>query len=447
MSRIRSDGHVCVIGTGYVGVATAIGLAELGWDVVGHDVIIERVRALAVGEPPYNERGLSSLLRGHLATGRVRFTEVLSDAVAGARMVILAVGTPGKDDGSADLSALRQVVDDLIVLGIDDAMIVLRSTVPPGTTDRVAQRLNFRMPVVYSPEFLREGSAVHDFLHPTRIVIGGNESEAIEAYADLFRRVEAPIVRTSSIEAELIKGYSNAFLAARISLANEVANVCDALGADSIQVLQGIGADPRIGSSFLQPGIGFGGPCLDKDTRSLRYVAQQAGAESAMLSAVLDVNDAQPGRIVKLLEDEVGTLRGTTIGVWGLTFKAGTSDVRHSLAISIIHMLVANGARVRAYDPAVATSPILVKCKIVADPLAAIARADALMVLTDWPEFRTISSADIARALRRRVVIDGRNMLDGKALAEAGVRYRGVGRRAFPRTEELPVATNEAVSR
>jgi len=445
MKRMKREGHVCIIGTGYVGVATAIGLAELGWDVVGHDVIVERVRALALGEPPYRERGLASMLRRHLASGRVRFTEQLSEAVTGARMVILAVGTPGNDDGSADLSALRRAVDDLDDFGIDDAVIVLRSTVPPGTTERIAKRLQYRVPVIYSPEFLREGTAVHDVLYPSRVVIGGNDDEAIQAYADLFEHVAAPIVRTSSIEAELIKGYSNAFLAARISLANEVASLCDALGADSTAVLAGIGADPRIGSSFLQPGIGFGGPCFDKDTRSLIYVARRAGAESAMLSAVLAVNDAQPGRVLKILEDELGTLSGTTIGVWGLTFKAGTDDVRHSLAISIVQILVSKGARVRAYDPAIRTNPMLTKCEIVTEPLAA-ANADALMVLTEWPEFRTIPSTEIAGALRRPIVIDGRNILDAKALAAAGIRYRGVGRQELPRTKAPHRVAGEAVS-
>jgi len=439
----RTD--VCVIGTGYVGVASAIGLAELGWNVVGHDVIFERVRALERGEPPYNERGLASALRRHLSSGRIRFTESLADAVTSARIIMLAVGTPANDDGSADLSALGIASADLSALGIGGTIVVLRSTVPPGTTDALAERLGPSVPVIYSPEFLREGTAVEDFLHPSRIVIGGADEDAMKSYVELFAQVDAPVMYTSAVEAELIKGFANTFLAARISLANEAANLCDAVGADALRVLAGVGADPRIGRSFLQPGIGFGGPCLEKDTRSLRHVACAAGVRAPMLSAILEVNDAQPSRIVAMLEDEAGPINGRTIGIWGLTYKAGTDDVRHSLALSIVDEIVAKGARVRAYDPALADVPRLVKCELVQDALTA-ARADALVVLTDWPEFCTIPGEAIAAALRRPIVIDGRNMLDGNALQEAGIRYRGVGRGTTPRRSAVLPSSAEAVS-
>ena len=309
--------------------------------------------------------------------------------------------------------------------------LVIRSTVSVGSTDFIADRLRGTASVLHAPEFLREGSALKDFLDPDRVVVGASPLEDAGPFLSLFEHLGKPLIATSPREAELIKGFSNAYLALKISFANEVANLCDAVDADALVVLAGIGNDTRIGKIFLQPGIGYGGPCFDKDVRSMHHIAGENDSSRELLAATLRVNEAQPRRIVDTLEEEVGRLDGLTIGVWGLTFKAGTDDVRDSLAIKIVADLEARGARVRAFDPAVKGPHTMISCELVGSPLDAL-DADALLVLTEWPMFREIPVTAIASALRLGVVIDGRNTLDHKALAVAGVTYRGVGRRAIP---------------
>jgi UDPglucose 6-dehydrogenase len=418
---------LCIVGTGYVGTANAIGFAELGHDVVGYDVISERVRSLAQGVPPYTERDLAAALREQLDSGRLRFVATLKEAIAAARFIVIAVGTPTSENGSPDLSALAAVSSALGALDLAGKIVVVRSTVPPGTTLALQERFPAGVPLVFAPEFLREGAALADFRNPSRIVIGALDPSAARAFAALHRGMESPVFYTSPTEAEVVKGFSNAFLAAKISFANEVANFCDAVGADAPAVLAAVGADPRIGAACLAPGIGFGGPCLGKDVRSLQHCAQEAGAPAEMLAASLRVNESQPNRVIRLLEKELGEIEGATIGVWGLTFKAGTDDVRNSLAVRIVNELVARGARVRAFDPSVSGLHLLLKCEIAPTAIDAL-DADALLVLTDWPEFREISPQLIARRLFRPIVVDGRNALDREALLELGIAYRGIGR-------------------
>ncbi len=410
-------------------MASAIGFAEFGHDVVGYDIIRERVRGLQNGITPYNEAGLSTALQRHLEMRRISFVESLAEAISGAEFVVIAVGTPSRADGSADLSYLYAAIDSLLDLDLSGKTLVIRSTVPVGTTDFIADRLRGIAAVLHAPEFLREGSALNDFLNPDRVVVGGNPIEATHRFLELFAHLGKPLVATSPREAELIKGFSNAFLALKISFANEVANLCDAVDADALAVLGGIGNDTRIGTQFLQPGIGYGGPCFDKDVRSMHHVAGKHDSSRELLAATLRVNEYQPRRVVDVLEEELGRLDGLSIGVWGLTFKAGTDDVRDSLAIKIVDDLVSRGAHVRAFDPAVSGSHTMIHCELADSPIDAL-EADALLVLTDWPIFRQISVATIASRLRRNVVVDGRNALDHRALAQAGVRYRGVGRRA-----------------
>lgn len=425
----------CIVGTGYVGMASAIGFAEFGHDVVGYDIIRERIRGLQNGMTPYREDGLTTALQAHLATGRLRFSESLADAAQDAEFVVIAVGTPSHADGSADLSYLYAAIDALMDLELAGKTLVIRSTVPAGTTDFIAERLRGVADVLHAPEFLREGSALKDFLDPDRVVVGAAPLEAGNAFLSLFERTGKPLIATSPREAELIKGFSNAYLALKISFANEVANLCDVLEADALSVLAGIGNDSRIGKLFLQPGIGYGGPCFDKDVRSMHHVAGKHESSRELLSATLRVNDAQPRRVVDILEEELGRLDGLSIGIWGLTFKAGTDDVRDSLAIKVIDDLVRRGAQVRAFDPAISGPHTMIHCELMPSPLDVL-DADALLVLTDWPMFREIPARTIADRLRFPVVVDGRNALSHDALADAGVRYRGIGRRAMPSAEQ-----------
>ena len=419
---------ICIVGTGYVGMACVIGLAELGYQVNGYDILKDRIERLKSGITPYREAGLEELLRKHLAAGRVHFFETLADAVRDCEITVVAVGTPSRDDGSADLSALDAVVGELSLVQFSKRpTIVVRSTVPPGTCDRLALRIERFGDALYAPEFLREGSAVSDFLNPDRIVIGSSSPMLAVGYARLFESLQKPVLFTTRTNAELIKCCSNAFLALKISFANEVANICDSVGATADDVLRGIGYDRRIGSEFLNPGIGFGGPCFEKDVKSMHHVSLRLGTGSELFPAILRANEYQPQRIVSLVEEEIGDLVGKEIGVWGLAFKAGTDDLRDSLALKIIGQLGNRGASVVAYDPAVRVAQLPSHCRMAASPIEA-ANCDALLVLTEWPEFAQIHPADYAPYVRMGVVIDGRNVLDCERVGGAGLRYRGVGR-------------------
>lgn len=429
--------RVCVIGTGYVGAATAVGLAALGHDVRGYDLIKERITGLASGMPPYHEESLSARLREQLASSRLTFVHDLALAVKQAQFIIVCVGTPSCADGSADLSALKTALAAVSRVAGAGATVVIRSTVPCGTTDLVADGLRASNPVLYAPEFLREGHALEDFLNPDRIVVGSQSYADAATYVSLFASLRRPVVITTYRNAELIKAFSNAFLAMKVSFANEVANFCDEVDADALAVLQGVGADRRIGSTFLAPGIGFGGPCFEKDLKSLQSQARIAMLESELVDATLRVNDRQPLRIVDKLAMELGTLRDSNVAVWGLTFKAGTDDVRDSLAVKVIDELNRRGARVVAYDPAIANVHPMVMCEMRRSALDALKDADALVVLTEWPMFADVAPSEIAARLRRGVVVDGRNVLDGARLRDHGVRYVGVGRRFVGATDDI----------
>ncbi|HYL26494.1 MAG TPA: UDP-glucose/GDP-mannose dehydrogenase family protein [Candidatus Nitrosotalea sp.] len=433
--RIVNRDRIAILGTGYVGTANAVGFAELGYEVVGYDIDARRIGALAAGIPPYRELGLAELLSRHVAGGKLTFVTDLASAVRDATFIIIAVGTPSSDDGSADLSALEAAVDALRSTLTDrSAIVVLRSTVPAGTSDRIAARLS-RLDVLFCPEFLREGNAVWDFLHPDRTIIGAASRRAAEAYAELMRPLSASVIFTKRRDAELIKGGANAFLALKISFANEIANLCGALDANALEVLRGIGADRRIGEAYLTPGIGFGGPCFEKDVQSLEHVARHNGSPSQLLQATLRVNDAQPRRVVDILEEELGQLQGARVGVWGLAFKAGTDDLRSSLALRVLDDLATRGASVIAYDPAIESAELPGSTALARSAMEA-ANADALLVLTEWPEFSEVDPAALAVSLRRRIVVDGRNVLDGERFARCGIRYRGVGRSMVPEYEE-----------
>ena len=430
--------HVCIIGTGYVGMASAVGLAELGWKVVGYDIIPERVAGLRSGVTPYRESGIEEALRRHLESGQLDFTFDHDEAVRNASLIVISVGTPAAANGSADLRALRACAAALRRAPLrEGAVVAIRSTVPPGTSDEIAALLRGHAEVIYAPEFLREGSAVRDFLNPDRTVVGASSIPAAVAYVRLFEALQAPVVITTRCNAELIKVASNSFLAMKITFANEIANLCDALGADADDVLRGVGRDRRIGGAFLAPGIGFGGPCFEKDLKNLQHVAAVRGIPAQLVTSTLRANEHQPRRVVELLEAELGTIAGARIGVWGLAFKAGTDDVRDSLALRIVDELSKRGATVAVYDPAVGAAPLPERCAFAKTALGAIDGGDALLVLTEWECFRDIAPDAIARALRGSVVIDGRNVLDADRVAANGLRYRGIGRFADAQTLEL----------
>jgi UDPglucose 6-dehydrogenase len=407
-------------------MASVVGFATLGHTVTGYDILPERVEALCRGITPYREAGIGEALCGHLAAGNVSFHTDLADAVREARYVVVTVGTPSLANGSADTSAVEQAVSAIAPM-CAGKLIVLRSTVPAGTCDRLCDEHGVEL--LYAPEFLREGTAVGDFLAPDRIVVGARNSAAAAGYASLLSGLNRPVILTTYRNAELIKACSNAFLALKISFANEIANLCDAVGADARDVLHGVGHDRRIGHAFLGPGIGYGGPCFEKDVRALNHMAEQKRSGSALFSATLAVNAAQPRRVVDILESELEGLEGTRIAVWGLAFKAGTDDTRDSLALRVVDDLTRRGAEPVAYDPAISGARPEVRCALRGSALEAIEGADALLVLTEWAEFCEISPWAIAHHLRRGVVVDGRNLLEPDAMAAAGLRYRGVGRR------------------
>ena len=430
-----------MVGTGYVGMACTIGLAELGWSIVGFDIQKDRIEKLKRGLTPYREYGIEESLRKHLESGSITFEDSLEQAARDSEVIIVAVGTPSREDGSADLSAIDIAMNELSKLHYSsEPTVVLRSTVPPGTSDRIAQQAARWATVVYAPEFLREGSAVVDFLNPDRIVVGSEATAAALPYVRLFESLQKPVLFTSRCNAELIKCCSNAFLALKISFANEVANLCDAVGATADDVLRGVGYDRRIGSDFLEPGIGFGGPCFEKDVKSINHVASKMNTGSQLFSATLRANDAQPMRIVSMLEDAAGSIRGLHVGIWGIAFKAGTDDVRDSLALRIVSELSRLGAMTTIYDPAVHVATLPAESRLVASALEA-AEADVLLVLTEWHEFSCIDPVEVSSRLRRRIVIDGRNVLDGDRYRAEGLHYQGVGR---PRTLSSDLGISEA---
>ena len=421
--------QICVVGTGYVGMACCIGMSTLGWPVIGYDIATDRIDRLKRGIAPYHEAGIDDMLAEQMSAGRLTFSSSLPEASREASIIVVAVGTPARDDGSADLSHLHAAIAQLSAIPFTNRpTVVIRSTVPPGTSDELAAAAHAWGDVISAPEFLREGSAVPDFLAPDRIVIGADDESAAARYASVFESLEKPVLVTTRCNAELIKCCSNAFLALKISFANEVANICDAVGGIADDVLHGVGADRRIGGEFLKPGIGFGGPCFEKDVKSMKHVSEKLGVSNQLFSATLLVNEAQPRRVVARLAEALGSLDGTTIGIWGLAFKAGTNDTRDSIAMRIVEMLADAGATTVVYDPSVRVAPLPSRSRLVSSALDAIQDSDALLTLTAWPEFGAIDAAEVSKRVRRGIVIDGCNGLNGAAYAEAGLYYHGVGR-------------------
>jgi UDPglucose 6-dehydrogenase len=429
--------QIGVVGSGYVGLTSAVCFAHLGHDVVCTDIDADRVARLNDGACPILEAGLENLLREGLAGGRLRFEVGNADAAARSEFVYLCVPTPQGADGSADLSYIETAAAEIGPDLQTDAVVINKSTVPVGST-RVVERVIGRpdVHVVSNPEFLREGQAVHDFLNPDRIVIGADDQSAAIRVASLFLGIAAPLIVTDPASAETIKYASNAFLATKISFVNAVAAVCEAVGADMSHVVLGMGYDRRIGHEFLRPGPGWGGSCFPKDSRALVRIAEDAGYRFDLLEGVIAVNEEQFERVAAKARDLAGgSLDGRTVAVWGLTFKAQTDDLRESPALSIIERLRQQGAAVRAYDPSLPEGQpddhrarVLEGITVVADPYDACEGAAVLLVLTEWDEFRWLDLDKVAERLEAPRVVDARNLLDREALRRRGFDYVGIGR-------------------
>jgi UDPglucose 6-dehydrogenase len=419
---------IAIIGTGYVGLTTGAVLAHLGHSVVCADVVPEKVAMLQRGEVPIVEAGLDELVREGLDGGRLSFVLGAAKAVRGIEFVFLCVPTPQGEDGSADLSYIRAVAEEIGPHLDAEAIVINKSTVPVGSTRVVEQYLGRDDVVVVSnPEFLREGSAVHDCLHPDRIVIGSEDQAAAVKVGSLLEGVQAPLVVTAPASAETIKYASNAFLATKVSFVNAIANLCEAVGADVREVVLGMGYDKRIGFEFLKPGPGWGGSCFPKDTRALVRIAEEAGYDFGLLKGVIQVNDEQFERVTEKIERLAGgALDGATVAVWGLTFKARTGDLRDSPSLAIIRRLRERGATVQAFDPTVDSDVDGVQ--VLRDPYAACQDADVLAVLTEWDEFRWLDFGKVKDALKGARIVDARNLLDAAAMKRRGFQYEGIGR-------------------
>jgi UDPglucose 6-dehydrogenase len=406
-------------------------LSSLGHDVVCLDIDATKINLLQNGQIPIVETGLEALVKAGLLAGTLSFTTEISAAIPLADVVFMCLPTPQDDDGSADLSYVEKAVVDIrsdLKLG---AVLVNKSTVPVGTAvhiERLLQRDDVR--VVSNPEFLRQGTAVFDFLHPSRIVIGGNDSTATATVTALYEGVDAPILQMKTASAEALKYAANAFLATKLTFINAMADICEAVGADIFDVATGIGMDPRIGYDMLRAGPGWGGSCFPKDTRALVSIAAENGYDFALLRGVIETNDQHYIRIAnKVVEECGGSVMGKTVASWGLTFKAETDDLRDSPAIKILTVLHDAGAIIRAYDPTAKKSYVAYPwIQVVDSPLAVCDGADVLAVLTEWKEFSQIDANEIGTRLLAKTVVDGRNVLDREAWQRAGFIYRGVGR-------------------
>jgi UDPglucose 6-dehydrogenase len=432
--------HIAVIGTGYVGLVTGACFAEFGVNVTCVDIDKEKIDRLLQGVIPIYEPGLDKIVGKNAQAGRLNFTTDLKSAIEQALVIFLAVGTPPKEDGSADLQYVEAVARDVARYMNGYKVIVTKSTVPVGTGERIRQIVKDNQltahpfGVVSNPEFLREGAALEDFMRPDRVVIGSRDEAAIAIMKDLYRPlylIETPIVITSLEAAELSKYAANAFLATKISFINEIANLCDKIGCDVHDVAKGMGMDRRIGRYFLHPGPGYGGSCFPKDTRALISVAENYGAEARIVSTVVDVNERQRAAMLPKIEGLVGDLAGKRVAVLGLSFKPETDDMREAPSIAIIEEMVARGATVRAFDPvAVAEAKKYLPAEVAyaTDEYDAVTDADALVFMTEWNQFRALDMNRVRSLMANPNIADLRNIYEPAAMRALGFNYTGVGR-------------------
>lgn len=428
--------NICVVGVGYVGLVTGTCFADLGNNVIALDINEERIQNLKQGVLPIYEPGLEEMVKRNMAAERLDFTTSYEEALENADFAFIAVATPEGVDGEADLKYVRQAAETIAETMTRPLIIVNKSTVPVGTGDWVADIVRAKQPkpipfsVVSCPEFLSEGTAIADFMNPSRIVLGSTDREAANKVADLHLPLRAPIVVTDLRTAEMIKYASNAFLATKISFINEIANICEALGADVKEVATGMGYDPRIGKFFLNAGLGWGGSCFPKDVKALAFMATVQGKHPQLLQAVMDINKYQRRQVVLKLREMLGSLKGRTIGLLGLAFKPNTDDMREAPAVEIARALQSEGALVRGYDPVAMhmAERVMANVQMCPNAYEVATNADGLVVCTEWNEFKQLDLGRIKLVMKQPVIVDGRNLYEPRRMADLGFQYRGVGR-------------------
>jgi UDPglucose 6-dehydrogenase len=431
---------ICVIGVGYVGLVTGTCFADLGHQVTCVDVDNAKIEKLRSGVMPIYEPGLEEMVRRNAQAGRIKFTDSYEEGLAEVEFVFIAVGTPQGSGGEADLKYVRAAARSIAKTMDHSLIIINKSTVPIGTGDWVADIVGRHQPqptdfsVVSNPEFLREGSAINDFMYPDRIVLGSLDADAAAQVAQLYLSLRAPIMITDLRTAEMIKYASNAFLATRISFINEISSICEALGADVKEVAVGMGYDKRIGPYFLDAGIGYGGSCFPKDVQALAHMAAVHGCHPQLLRSVMDINRDQRRQVIHKLRELLGRLDEKVIGILGLAFKPNTDDMREAPSIELIHLMQSEGARIRAYDPvAMVNAPLYLHDVTLCQDAYEVAKgADALVVITEWNEFKHLSLPKMKAAMRQPIVVDGRNIYDPEQMSALGFTYRGMGRSHGP---------------
>jgi UDPglucose 6-dehydrogenase len=447
--------NISIIGAGYVGLVSAVGFAELGHKVNLLEIASARLNALERDEMPIMEPGLAELWKRHHATGRITLTNNPMRGLLDSTFVFIAVGTPSARSGKPDLRALRSAVRGIAETASGPLIVVVKSTVPVGTAQTVEEilirhgRNGYSFPVVSNPEFLREGAAVYDFFHPSRVVVGASDEAAAKAVAELYQSLEAPLVMCDNRTAELSKYVSNVFLAARVSFMNEMALLCDECDVDVVKVSQIMGLDPRFGAGYLNAGLGWGGSCLPKDVKGLIHMAKKRGLHLRLTKAVQQINDNQPLVAVRKLGRLLGHLEGKTVGVLGLSFKPGSDDMRETRALLVISHLLDQGCRVKACDPVVAekAARLLPGVDCCRDPYELAKGCDALVLVTEWDEFKELDLARLAGLMKQPVIVDGRNAFDVEKMKKAGFIYEGIGRGKFGAKESAKYAVDLEKSR
>ncbi len=436
---------ICVIGTGYVGLVTGTCFADLGNEVTCLDIDNERISHLKAGQMPIYEPGLEQLVKQNVLAERLSFTTDYPTAMKDAEYAFIAVGTPSGNDGEAELKYVRSAAEAIADHARDSILVINKSTVPVGTGDWVAEVIHRRrngkplqFSVVSNPEFLREGSAINDFMNPDRVVLGSTDRSAAERVAQLYQPLRCTIMVTDLRTAEMIKYASNAFLATRVSFINEIANICEELGADVTEVARGMGLDKRIGSTFLDAGLGWGGSCFPKDVKALAHMAVLHGTHPQLLQAVMEINRNQRRRLIVKMRKALGHLDDKVIGFLGISFKPNTDDIREAPALELMHLLQNEGAHIRAYDPQAMenAAQTLQRVTLCENPYQVAEGADALVLATEWNEFKQIDFTRIRTLMRQPVIMDGRNLWDPDYLQELGFQYFGVGRGIKPKNDE-----------
>lgn len=431
--------NICVVGTGYVGLVTGACFAEFGLKVICVDKDVKKIKDLSNARIPIFEPGLEELVKRNIKDERLSFSTDLADAVRKSLAIFIAVGTPSKEDGSADLSYVEAVAQSIAENMNGYKIIITKSTVPVGTGERIRKIIGEKQKekndfdIVSNPEFLREGAAIEDFMRPNRVVIGAESDHAIAIMKDLYSPlylIETPFVITDIKTAEMIKYASNAFLATKVSFINEIANICERVGADVHMVARGMGLDKRIGPKFLHPGPGYGGSCFPKDTQAIVNIAKEHTYDFEIVKAVIKVNEKQRMLMVEKIKKAVGDLKDKMVGILGLSFKPNTDDMRDAPSVSIIRGLQKEGAKIRAFDPAAMdeAKKFLSDVEYCSDPYEVANNSDALVILTEWNQFRNLDIDKIRDLLKRPILIDMKNIYDPKKIKAAGIRYTGVGR-------------------